>query len=152
MKFTGEKLIGGTLALTVLLGACGGDNSDNEISKAERDKMIRNISAEHTIAQFALAQGQLEYNVMIESLPDDCEEAIKSFVPPEGVNKNIPTEDAIELTAEWCGPDNLDAVRVIRREFIELESLQDAFNHLSTSLAANLAAAGVQPTPTSIDD
>ena len=151
MKISGEFLGKGALVASLLLSACGDDNQ-NSITKAERDKMIRDISKDHTIAQFVLSQGQLGYNVMIESLPDDCKEAVRSFIPPEGINRDVPTEDAAELTAEWCGPENLDAVRLIRIEFNQLEYLQDDFNRLSTSLAANLAAAGVQPTPTSIDD
>lgn len=143
---TGEILMCGMVASIIILGSssCGDDN-EAVVSKAERDEMVRQIALQHEAARIALTQAQGEYTDYIAQLPDDCETAILSFIPPDGDNADTSTDDAVSVTAEWCGPENLDAIPVLRSMFRGLQGMQANYNKISDDLMANLAAAGLGP-------
>lgn len=142
MGVSKEKLTGVGLSLSVIFGgaACGDeDHKVKEPSEVEIKAEITRLAAELKIAKVALNAGQVEYVEKLHGLPDDCEAAVSTFVPPAGELRDTELETATELIAPWCGPDNLDVVAVLRGMFVGLQGLQGEVDGLDYSLAANVA-------------
>ena len=137
-----ESFLGFGLSAGLVLGvtACG---DSEQMSEEARSIEINRLQGELSLAQAALTTGQIEYNLYLDSLPDDCEVAVRAYVPPQGELRRTDIDIATEQTAKWCGPEHLGAVAVLRGMFDGLNSLQSKVDGLDWSIAAHVAASGV---------
>jgi hypothetical protein len=144
MRLPGETLrrsIAITLAISFGAIACGEDKPSDAETLALRESEIERLSAELKIARTALLESQSEYAATFDSLPDNCKIAISAYIPTDGSELYVFTEDAEQITSPWCGPAHLNAVGDLRNMFHDLQFLQDTVNRTDFSLAANVASA-----------
>jgi hypothetical protein len=145
MRFKSETLCAfvGVGLLSIGAVACGEDKP--EFSKQDHIKEIDRLSAKLEESQISLTSGQVEFDQYIEDLPDDCQHAIQPYIQPYGIRADeTDVDEAIRVTAEWCGPSNLDAIPVLNDKFGDLVKIESEIEDTEFWIGANLAAIGVE--------
>jgi hypothetical protein len=134
MRLTGETaakiILSGALALGAT--ACG---EDNPSTTNEELRSFTDIQSELKVANLILREGQVEYETYIENLPDECQAAIQSYIPPDGIQTYTKNSEAVRITSAWCGPHHLDAIPELRDMFGDLVNKQGVVDGLDYELS-----------------
>ena len=148
MNYSNKSIIGATLAGALVFGTgCGGEN-EPELTRADHESEVLRLTIQRDLAATILDQGQVQYVAEIEALPEDCRKAVINYVPSEGAFTGVPSAEASAATSEWCGPDHLDAIPNLRREFRNLQDYRSDYEVLELAIAQHLGWLEVPVPPT----